>query len=174
MKSFKKICLLGFLGLLPSCISNSYFVDSIEKDIVRRYQQEVLSNARYNNYKDSRRKVLQHDIDNLKIEIDNCNYRISECNGRINDLDYRITLCKDKRTRLDGELAELMCLDDLGDPTAKTRMLTLKIEISRNEDTIKSYESQKSSYSLKKAEYLSRKENLEYKLRQKQRELNSL
>ena len=174
MKIFKKICLLSFC-LLTTSATNSYLADSTERDIVRRYHQELLSNARYNNYKDyykelhikekSRRKeklrkALQRDIDKLKSKI---NY----CNDRIGALDYKLSARKGERTRLDGKLAELMCLEDLGDPNAKSGISNLKKDISLNEDMIENYESQKNAYASKKI-------SLEYELRKKQRELSRL
>lgn len=173
MKIFKRACLLGVFGFLSASIVSGK-TDVIERDIVRRYQQEVLSNARYNNYKDNRRKAIQYDIDSLRAEINDCNRDISEYNQRIQKLDHSIASFKNKRTALDGELANLMCLYDLGDSTAQSRMSKLQREISQNERNIENYESERSEYSSKLSRCYSNKENLEYKLRQKQRELNRL
>lgn len=160
----KRICFLSLYLLLTSTTSSyttsSYVADNVERDIVRRYQQEVLSNARYNNYKDSRRKMIQSEIGNLRDEI-------SYYNKCIDNLDTDLLGCKDKRTQLDGQLAELMCLDDLGDPSAKSRISKLKGAISRNEENIVSLESERSSCALKKSD-------LETRLFYKQQELKNL
>ncbi len=160
----KRICFLSLYLLLTSTTSSyttsSYVADNVERNIVRKYQKDVLNNARYNNYKDSRRKMIQREIDNLRIEI-------SYYNNRIYNLNNDLTTCKEKRTQLDGQLAELMCLDDLGDPSAKSRISKLKGAISLNEKNIVSLESERSSCALKKSD-------LETRLFYKQQELNNL
>ena len=165
MKGFKRVGLFGLLCILSVSVTRSYLTTNlktsvVEDDIVSRYQQEVLNNARYNNYKDSRKKYLEREVNNLQD-------RINGYYDRINDLNYEIDFCKNKRTKLDEQLAKLMCLDDLGDSTAQSRISILQKDISLNEDEIRNYEYQKNSY-------VSEKNDLDRKLRNTQGELESL
>lgn len=171
MKGFKRIGLLGLLCILSASATNSYVTDSIEDDIIQRYQEEVLNNARYNNYKDSRKKYLERELDNLKYRIDDCNNKINDCNYQISDLNDKIDYCKNRRTQLDEKLAKLMCLDDLGDYAAQSKMSILKRDISINENEIRNYESQKNSYISKKNELISNKKDLEIRLYNRKKEL---